>query len=93
MPAPDPFGLSYDEHKDGRPIVQCQIWPSSGFMAMGNRRNRMARAKAVLQNLTFAGWTCPECGDHVPMHKRADALYCREACRKQAARRRRRGVW
>ena len=55
MPAPDPFGLSYHEKPDGRPVVQCEIWPSSGFLAMGNRRHRLARAKAVLKNLAFTG--------------------------------------
>lgn len=82
MPAPDPFGISYDENPDGRPIVLAEVWPTS------SRRHRLARAKAVLWNLTRDRWTCPECGGHVPMTRRADAVYCREACRKRAKRKR-----
>lgn len=88
MPAPDPHGLEYDEHPDGRPIIRAEVWPSSGWFP-GNPRHRNARAKAVLVNILRGGWLCPICGDPVPTHKRADARYCREACRKKAARARR----
>lgn len=88
MPGPDPFGISYDETPDGRPIVLAEVWPTSGFLAQGNRRHRLARAKAVLWKLTRDGWICPECGGHVPMTRRADAVYCRESCRKRAKRKR-----
>lgn len=86
MPAPDPFGISYDETPDGRPIVLAEVWPSDGILAQGNKRHRLARAKAVLHKLTRDGWTCPECGGPVPIWRRADAVYCREGCRKRARR-------
>ena len=44
------------------------------------------KAIAALRRLRCDGWTCPECGEPVPMFRRADADYCREACRKRAAR-------
>lgn len=88
MPAPDPFGISYDETPDGRPKVVAEIWPSDGVFAQGNRRHRLARATAVLRKLMWNGWTCPECGGHVPLYRRADAVYCCESCRKRAKRHR-----
>lgn len=91
MPGPDPDGLSYDETPDGRPIVTAQVWPSDGFFAQGNRRHRLARARAVLMNLQRGGWTCPGCGDPVPIWRRADAVFCSAGCRKRAARARRKG--
>ncbi len=90
MPAPDPFGISYEETADGRPRVLAEVWPSSGLFA-GNPRHRSARAKRILRNLNWGGWCCLECGDHVPLYRRADAVYCREACRKKAARHRKAG--
>lgn len=88
MPGPDPFALTYNETPDGRPIVTAETDPTSGPFATGNRRHRLARMRAVLRNLTANGWTCPECGDPVPIWRRADAVYCREACRKRARRKR-----
>lgn len=88
MPAPDPDGLSYDETADGRPRVLAEIWASSGYFP-GNPRNRLKRQKAVLRNLYRGGWCCLCCGGHVPLFRRADAVYCREACRKRAAKARR----
>lgn len=88
MPALDPFGIHYDATPDGRPKVVAEIWPSDGVFAQGNRRHRLARAKAVLRKLMRNGWTCPECGGHVPLTRRADAVFCREACRKLAKRKR-----
>ncbi|MCC0071102.1 MAG: hypothetical protein H6897_14395 [Rhodobacteraceae bacterium] len=88
MPAPDPFGLHYDETPDGRPMIKSEIWPSDGMFAKGNRRHRLARAKAVVRKLTLNGWACRECGGHVPLTRRADAVYCGESCRKRAKRKR-----
>jgi hypothetical protein len=88
MPAPDPHALTYDETPSGHPRVIAEVWPSSGLFA-GNRRHRLKRQRAVLLNLQRGGWCCPWCGDHVPLYRRADAVYCREACRKRAAKARR----
>ncbi|HPD91072.1 MAG: hypothetical protein H6900_00695 [Rhodobacter sp.] len=90
MPAPDPTGLSYYETSDGRPFVSAEIWPSTGLFA-GNRRHRLARLKAVTLKVRFDNWTCPTCGEPVPLWRRADAVYCSTGCRKRAARYRRAG--
>ncbi len=90
MPAPDPFGIWYDESPTGKPLVMAEIWGAGNRPFFeGNPKHRKARAVAVLRRLRCDGWTCPECGDPVPMFRRADADYCREACRKKSARRRR----
>jgi len=78
MSPPDPHALSLDA--DGSLIVERFMW--------SNPKNRMKRARRVLANLQAGDWRCLECGDPVLLHKRADAVYCREACRKRAARRR-----
>lgn len=85
MPAPNPFGIDYDETADGHPMVTGELWPSNGLFA-GNRRHRLARMRAVLGNLSRGGWCCPECGDPVPICRRADAVYCSRGCRKRAMR-------
>lgn len=87
MPAPDPSGLSYYETHDGRPMVSAEVWPTTGLFA-GNRRNRIARLKAVAAKVLADGWACPTCGAPVPLWRRADAVYCSTGCRKRAARKR-----
>lgn len=81
MPAPDPHGINMGDN--GPLSLLVERW------ACGNHRHRMDRAKRILANLTRANWCCPECGDYVPLFRRADAVYCREGCRKRAQRRRR----
>lgn len=81
-----------------RAIVTHRLWfqldecwgseQSSGLFA-GNRRNRLARLRAVSSKIHADGWTCPVCGDPVPLWQRADAVYCSTGCRKHAARERR----
>ena len=85
MPAPDPFGLSYDETPSGQPLVTAEVWPSSGLFA-SNRRNRLKRLRAVYRLVRRDGWLCLWCKDPVPIYRRADACYCCEGCRKHAAR-------
>lgn len=85
MPAPDPFGLSYDETPSGQPLVTAEVWPSSGLFA-SNRRNRLKRLRAVYRLVRRDGWLCLWCKDPVPIYRRADACYCCEGCRKRAAR-------
>lgn len=81
MPEPDPHGI--EPGWNGPLSVNYYLWPC------GNRRNRIARAKRILFKLRFGNWSCPECGDPVPFQRRADAVYCRDACRKRVAHRRR----
>ena len=86
MPAPDPFGIEYDETDEGRPAVMASVWPSDGLFGQGNRRNRLARARSVLRKLIWNGWACRQCGDPVPLYKRADAVFCSSGCKKRAKR-------
>jgi hypothetical protein len=88
MPGPDPFGLIYDETPEGRPIVVAEMWTCRLPPYTGNRRTRLARARAVLSNLVRDGWLCPVCGEPVPIYRRADAVYCSTGCRKRASRER-----
>jgi hypothetical protein len=84
MPEPDPHGIEPAEN-----------WPRGVLVyhfLCGNKRHRNARAQRILLNARRGGggeWSCRECGDPVPFTRRADAIYCREGCRKKAARRRR----
>jgi len=59
------------------------------YFRTGNNGNRKARAVAILKRLAQGKWFCRWCGDDLPDHLRADAIYCRESCRKRAARSRR----
>lgn len=87
MPGPDPNGLTYGETATGQPMVSAEIWGARNRPFWeGNPKHRLARAKAVLARLRLDGWTCHQCGDPIPMFRRADARYCSEGCRKRAAR-------
>lgn len=81
MPEPDPHGV--EEGHNWPKSVLAYYWPT------GNKRHRMARAQRILRNARWGEWACHECGDPVPFSRRADARFCREACRKRAARQRR----
>ena len=83
MPAPDPHAI---ELGDTGPL-SLHVYQ---FMC-GNPRHRKDRAKRILTNLARNDWCCRECGEYVPFFRRADAEFCREGCRKKAARRRREG--
>jgi len=83
MPGPDPHALWIDDEADRpRVLFQAYFWT-------GNSGNRKARAAALLRRLQRGDWYCRCCGDPLPDYLRADARYCREACRKRAARGRR----
>lgn len=84
MPAPDPFGLTYDETPEGAPRVIAEVWPSHGLFA-GNRRHRLQRQRAVYLKIRRDGWCCPWCGGFVPIQRRADAVFCSTSCRRKAA--------
>lgn len=86
MPCPDPHALWIEKH-DGRAVVSFQ-----SYFWTGNEGNRKARAVAILKRLALGKWFCRWCGDDLPDHLRADAIYCRESCRKRAARSRRKNA-
>lgn len=83
MPGPDPHALWIES--DEPPYRVCH----QAYFWTGNNGNRKARAVAILRRLMLGTWQCRECGEGLPDYVRADAQYCREACRKAAARRRR----
>lgn len=69
---------------------------SGGFYAeferyfwTGNAGNRQARVLAIGRRMMKGTWRCQWCGDDLSQDKRADAQFCREGCRKRAARHRR----
>ena len=83
MPGPDPHALSIEEHEDGGFSITYEHWEH------GNRGQRIARVRAVARNFRFNGWNCRRCSEPIPLHRRADARYCSEGCRKASARERR----
>jgi hypothetical protein len=84
MPGPDPHSLWIEDLGPVRARVSFEAYDWTG-----NSGNRRARAIAILRRLYRGTWSCRWCGDDLPDYVRADALYCREGCRKRAARERR----
>lgn len=88
MPAPDPSGIYIEECEGGGLRLTCEIWWH------GNRTNRVRRMMRIAENIRLSGWRCEHCGELIPLYRRVDAIYCRERCRKAAARNRlRREGW
>lgn len=83
MPGPDPEGVYFEEY-DGRLIAN--YFP---YFWSGNEGHRRARAIAMLRRMARHDWKCRWCLEPLPEWRRADAQYCREQCRKRAARWRR----
>lgn len=93
MPAPDPFAIELSE--DGRIWYSYRVGPTWLFpfgakLGSNEKRNRDARAKAIAMNIRRDNWGCWWCGEEIGLHRRADARFCRERCRKAQARERRR---
>ena len=83
MAGPDPFAIWLGDAEPGQINVTFERpWN-------GNLKARKARALAILRNLQRGDWLCRECGIEVALHKRSDAVFCSDGCRKRAARRRR----
>ena len=83
MPGPDANGVWIEKRSDGSYSVIAEFW------ADGNSTSRNARMDRIFENMRWGGWRCAWCLESVPTYKRADARYCRERCRKAAARARR----
>lgn len=80
MPGPDPHRLWIESGEPPyRVCHQAYDWT-------GNNGNRGQRAFTMLRRLARGDWVCRWCGDALPDWRRVDARYCREACRKAAAR-------
>lgn len=84
MPGPEPDTLWIEDHG---PLGASVSFAS--YLWTGNKGNRGARAIAILYRLQRRDWHCRWCGVDLPDFKRADATFCRESCRKRAARKRR----
>ena len=80
MPAPDPHGIWIEENEDGRIGITAEMW------RYGNRGTRKKRMLRVLRQISRDGWLCTFCRKPIPIFRRSDARYCRERCRKAAAR-------
>ena len=80
MPAPDPSGIGIEEYEGGGFRITCELWWH------GNRATRIKRMKRIAENIRWNGWRCEHCGDPIPLYRRSDARFCRERCRKAAAR-------
>ena len=83
MPGPGPDTLWIDDTEPQRLRVTFtnDLWA-------GNGGNRQASVIAILMRLRRRDWFCRWRGDPLQDHRRANAKYCREGCRKRAARRR-----
>ena len=85
MPGPDPHSLWIEaDEPPYRVTFHAYFWT-------GNHGSRKARAATILRRLMRRNWRCRWCGDRLPDYLRADALYCREVCRKRSAHARRTG--
>ena len=96
MGAPDPDAIQTVFEDEGRWFVwyshRCgpsRFWPFESSVGGNERRNRERRAVSIMKRVIRDGWVCAYCGDEIGFHKRADAQYCRERCKRAAARQRR----
>ena len=46
------------------------------------RTNEMKRLKRILRRLNTDGFRCRHCGEEMPLHRNANALYCDRHCQK-----------
>jgi len=83
MPGPDPHAMWFERH-EGR--ITASYYR---YLWSGQEAHREARACSILRRMAKGDWRCRWCGDALPDWRRSDARYCRETCRKKAARWRR----
>ena len=80
---PDPHVLWIESDEPPYSVAyQAYLWT-------GIKGNRKARAIAMVRRLALGTWRCLWCREMLPDYLRADARYCNDRCRKQAARARR----
>lgn len=77
-----------EDRPGGGVSVHAEIRPNSCPAFPDNRTHRLVRLRHLPQG-AMGGWCCRACGAPVPLYRRADAQFCREACRKRFARARR----
>lgn len=89
MSGPEP-GTVWVEEWDGTTnavFIPYATWPPFG--PSPQNRHRKMRAIRIARRYHLGDWYCRWCGEDLHFDKRVDAQYCREACRKAAARHRR----
>lgn len=85
MPGPEAGTIWLERDGKGYTAqMQAYFWT-------GNKGNRLRRVRAIGRRLIEGSWFCGWCGGELSFDKRADARFCRESCRKKAARQRREG--
>ena len=87
MPAPDPYSIWIEPVMGGSVLMYYRYF---GTGKAGNRKKRVAR---LCERLSQGDWVCRWCSDPIAIWRRTDARYCRERCRKKAARSRKRNRW
>ncbi len=87
MPGPDPHSIRFEPALGGSVLTYYRYF---GTGKAGNRKKRVAM---IGERLSRGDWNCRWCLDPMPIWRRVDALYCREGCRKRAARSRKKNSW
>ena len=87
MPGPDPHSIWIEPALGGSVLTYYRYF---GTGKAGNRKKRVAM---IGERLSRGVWNCRWCLDPMPIWRRVDALYCREGCRKRAARSRKKNSW
>lgn len=83
MPAPCPFAIWIEPMHEGS-LITFENY--KGYKSAPHRRQRV---NTIGKRLAAGDWVCRWCGDPIAILRRADTLYCRDGCRKKAARKRR----
>ena len=82
MPGPAPHAI-WVETMLGGSLVTFE-----NYFGQRQSLHREQRSKALSNRLSKNTWQCRWCSSSLPSWKRVDAYYCRESCRKKAARKR-----
>ena len=87
MPAPVPHTIWIE------PMFGGSLITFENYLGQRQSLHRQRRVTSLVTRISKNTWQCPLCSSPLPMWKRADAVYCRESCRKKAARGRKRHTW
>ena len=87
MPGPDPHSIWIE------PVMGGSVLTYYRYFGTGKEGNRKKRVAKIGERLARRDWVCRWCSDPMPIRRRVDALYCRESCRKRAARSRKQNSW
>ena len=84
MPAPCPFAIWIEPMPNGSMIT------FENYRGCKSAPHRKQRVNTLSKRLSVGGWVCRWCGNPIAIWRRVDAYYCKESCRKKAARMRKR---